>query len=235
MTDKEKSPTAIIAFVLFIVVLPIATVIFSKTGLDRYKEIRGEMRFLKDSIRVDFNQVISVDGATLNNGYIRGKLVLTGFANGDCSKKVETLVQEMKRVQERLSAEDQRKILFVLHIDPSTLSDSTVGEYRESLGVTDTSQWKLVEGGTPARYQIEEGSTCTTIALLDGRVSRKDKSDNYLKGPLLGDYYKLQEQLDEEALLRHMAILMPAKKRKSIEYKADTKLYHSDKDSTYNE
>ncbi len=228
---RKKSPAAIFAFVLFIVVLPFATVLFSKVGLDRYKGIRSEMRFLQDSVRVNFEDLAVLDGGQLSNVGIRGKLVMAGFDRDNC---LPSLVGGMKAIQQRLSKDDQKKILFVLHMNQLELSDSLIQAYRTELQI-DSSQWKLVNGAVPSRYRIENLEGCTTIALLDGRVSRKDKTDNYLKGPLLGDYYNLKSQQDTEALLRHMAILMPAKKRKSITYKAEEKLYHSNKDSTNNE
>lgn len=230
MTEK-KNPTAIVAFVLFIVLLPIATVLFSKIGLDRYKGIRSEMRYLKDSVRVNFEDLVVLDGGRLTNASIRGKLVMAGFNQGNC---LPALVGEMKGIQQQLSEDDQKKILFVLHLNELNGTDSLIQAYRTQLQI-DSSQWKLVSAAAPSRYKIEALEGCATIALLDGRVSRKDKTENYLKGPLLGDYYNLKKQQDIESLLRHMAILMPSKKRKSITYKAEEKLYHSNKDSTNNE
>lgn len=230
MTER-KNPTAIVAFVLFIVLLPIATVLFSKIGLDRYKGIRSEMRFLKDSVRINFEDLIVLGGGHLSNASIKGKLVMVGFDQDNC---LPTLVKEMKGIQQQLSEGDQSKVLFVLHLNERNGADSLLQVHRNQLQL-DSTQWKLVNAAKPNRYQIELLEGCATIALLDGRVSRKDKTENYLKGPLLGDYYNLKKQEDVEALLRHMAILMPAKKRKSITYKAEDKLYHSNKDSTDNE
>lgn len=228
---KKKNPTVIIAFVLFIVIFPIATVWFSKTGLDRYKGIRNEMRFLEDSIRVNFEDLTLVYGDALSNASLKGKLILAGFNKDNC---LPTLVEEMKAVQAYLSEEDQKKLLFFVHTNQLELSDSLIHAYYITLEI-DSSQWKLVNAAMPSRYQIEALEGCATVALMDGRVSRKDKTNNYLKGPLLGDYYNLEERQEVESLLRHMAILMPAKRRKSITYKAEEKLYHSNKDSTNNE
>lgn len=233
MTEKKKNPIGAIVFMLFIIILPIATVLFSKFGLDRYKDFRSEMRFLKDSIRVDFDDSRPLDGATLNNPYIKGKLVMAGYHRPSCTENLQGLVEGMKKVQGHLSTDDQKKILFVLHLG-AALSDSLAMAYRNEWKL-DSSQWKLLSNGTMQRYGAEGEVPCSTIALLDGRVSRKDKSDNYLQGPLLGDYYDLNNQDEVGALLRHMAVLMPAKTRKSIEYRAEEKLYHSNQDSTNNE
>ena len=234
MTEQKKNIVGALIFMLFVVTLPVATIVFSKIGLDRYKDIRSEMRYLKDSIRVDFDALNAPDGATLNNGYLKGKLVMTGFYDIDCKGANTTLIQGMKGIQARLEEKDREKILFVIPLNGATLSDSLLTQYRTEWAM-DSSQWKWVTNGTPERYKMDPAASCTTVSLLDGRVSRKDKTDNYLSGPLLGDYYDLQNQEDEEALLRHMAVLMPEKKRKSIEYRAEQKLYHSNKDSILNE
>lgn len=228
---KKKSPTVTIVFVLFIVILPIATVLFSKIGLDRHKGIRSEMRFLQDSIRVNFEDLTVVDAGRVSNASLKGKLIMVGFNKDNC---LPTLVEEMKAIQAYLSEDDQKKLLFVVHTNQLELSDSLIHAYRTTLEM-DRTQWKLVNAALPSRYRIEVLEGCATVALMDGRVSSKDKTDNYLKGPLLGDYYNLKEQQEIELLLRHMAILMPAKKRKSITYKAEEKLYHSNKDSIDNE
>lgn len=225
MSENKKNPFAAIVFVMFVVVLPIVTVIFSKTGLDKYKGIRSEMRFLSDSIRVDFNQLETHLNAKLDNEFIRGKLVITGFWSATCKQEIGEFVDSLKSLQNNFSKEDQRKLLFVIHTDDFR-QDSTwsLMNYVKEWQI-DTTQWKFTEGGSKTRYKMEEQNNCSTIVILDGRVSRKDDSGNYKNGPLLCDYYNLKNRDVVKQLLRHMAIIMPAKQRKKIEYKADEKLY----------
>lgn len=221
----KKNPIGALLFIVFVAVLPIMTVVFSKTGLDKYKNIRSEMRYLKDSTRVDFNALPTYQNTTLDNESIRGQLVITGHWTKSCSPKMPTFIQQIKDLQGQLSADDQGKLLFVVHTDDFS-SDSTwaLEPYLKEWKL-DTSSWKFVKGGTRARYQMPNDISCSAITMLDGRVSRKDSTGNYLQGPLLCDYYDLNEQADVEKLLRHMAVIMPAKQRKKIKYRPEKKLY----------
>jgi hypothetical protein len=234
MSEEKKVPqqppkrnwVGAVVFVVFVAVLPIMTVVFSKTGLDKYKNIRSEMRYLKDSTRVDFNALNTYQDVELNNELIRGQLVIAGYWTARCNQKIAGFVQQIKDLQGQLSTDDQGKLLFVVHTDDfSTDSTWTLQSYLNEWKL-DTSNWKFVNGGGKTRYQMPDDVSCSTIALLDGRVSRKDSTGNYLQGPLLCDYYDLDEQEEVEKLLRHLAVIMPAKQRKSISWKEEEKLYN---------
>ncbi len=47
---KTKKNLGIIALMFFGLIIPVITVMFSKLGLDRYKAMKAEMIFLKDSL-----------------------------------------------------------------------------------------------------------------------------------------------------------------------------------------
>lgn len=221
----KKNLVGALIFVVFIAVLPIMTVVFSKTGLDKYKNIRSEMRYLKDSTRVDFNALSTYQNVSLNNEMIRGQLVVTGYWNQQCDSKMPVFINQIKELKGNLSKDDQGKLLFVIHTDDfSGDSTWTIASYLAKWQL-DTNDWKFVEGGAKSRYQMPNDVSCSTIALLDGRVSRKDSTGNYLQGPLLCDYYNLDEQEEVEKLLRHVAVIMPAKQRKKIAYQPEKKLY----------
>lgn len=224
-TAPKKNWIGALIFLLFVAVLPIMTVIFSKTGLDKYKDIRNEMRFLNDSVRVDFDALTTYQNTTLNNEFIRGQLVIAGYWTQQCDSKVEGFINQIKDLQGQLSEDDQGKLLFVVHTDDFSQDSTWALEPYLGKWKLDTSSWKFVEGGAKTRYQMPNGVSCSTIALLDGRVSRKDSTGNYLQGPLLCDYYDLDEQAEVEKLLRHMAVIMPAKQRKKIKYQPAEKLY----------
>lgn len=225
MSEKKKNPVAAILFLMFVVVLPVVTVVFSKTGLDKYKDIRSEMQFLSDSIRVDFDNMSTFWDARLTNESIRGKLVLVGFWDYRCKEQMGTFVDSLKSLRNNFSKEDQTKLLFAIHTEDfrqdSTWSlDASVTNWE-----IDTTAWKFVKGVDRGRYKMEADKNCFSVAILDGRVSRKDDSENYKKGPLLCDYYDLKEEETVKKLLRHLAIIMPAKQRKKIEWKQEEKLY----------
>jgi len=225
MPEKKKNPIVAIIFLIFVVVLPVVTVIFSKTGLDKYKGIRSEMQFLSDSIRVNFNNLSTFWDAGLSNESIRGKLVVVGFWDYACKDQIGGFVDSLKSLQSNFSKEDQAKLLFVLHTEDFR-QDSTwsLDKYATTWEI-DTTAWKFTKGIDRGRYKMETEKNCFSVAILDGRVSRKDDSGNYKKGPLLCDYYDLEDKEIVKKLLRHLAIIMPAKQRKKIEWKQEEKLY----------
>lgn len=221
----KKNWLGALIFLTFIAILPVMTVVFSKTGLDKYKNIRSEMRYLKDSTRVDFDALTTHQNAFLGNEMIRGQLVIAGFWTKECQPKVDQLITQVKDLQGQLSKDDQGKLLFVVHTDDFSQDSTWALPTYLNKWKLDTSSWKFVHGNGKSRYQVPNDVGCSTIALLDGRVSRKDSTNNYLQGPLLCDYYDLNEQAEVEKILRHLAVIMPAKQRKKIEYKPEDKLY----------
>lgn len=224
MSEVKKNPIGAIVFCVFVLVLPVMTVYFSKSGLDKYKNLRSEMAFLKDSIRVSFDDKEVYGGALLDNEFIKGKLVLVAFWDEACFSNMTTVIDSMKRIQEQLSADDQKKLLFIIQTDGNP-QDSTwnVFNYAQEWKV-DTMLWKFHKGVDRGAFKMDQ-QDCFNIAMLDGRVSRKDESGDYKQGPLLCDYYQINKPEDIQAMLKHMAVIMPSKKRKTIEYKADEKLY----------
>jgi len=224
MSEAKKNPVGAIVFCIFVLALPVMTVYFSKSGLDKYKNLRSEMAFLKDSIRISFDDKEVYGGAQLDNEFIKGKLVLVAFWDQSCTANFTTVIDSMKAIQHLLSADDQRKLLFVVQTEDHS-QDSTwnVFDYAQDWQL-DTMFWKFQKPVDRTAFKIE-GKDCFNIAMLDGRVSRKDESGDYKKGPLLCDYYQINKSEDVQAMLKHMAVIMPAKKRKSIEYKADENLY----------
>lgn len=225
MSEKKKNPVAAIIFLMFVVVLPVVTVIFSKTGLDKYKGIRSEMQFLRDSIRVDFDNLSTFWNASLTNESIKDKLVLVGFWDYTCKDEMGVFVDSLKSLRNNFSTEDQAKLLFVIHTEDFRQDSTWSLEASVTEWDIDTADWKFVKGIDRARYKMEEGNNCFSVVILDGRVSRKDDSGNYKTGPLLCDYYNLKEEETVKMLLRHLAIIMPAKQRKKIEWKQEEKLY----------
>ncbi|MFT5645348.1 MAG: hypothetical protein ACI976_000018 [Aureispira sp.] len=229
MSEKKKNPVAGIIFLMFVIILPVVTVLFSQWGLDRHKGIRSEMQFLSDSIRVDFGQLSTFQNASLTNESIRDKLVLAGFWDYTCKDEMGAFIDSLKALRNNFTKPDQAKLLFVIHTED--FSQDSTWSLEESIATwkIDTSYWKFTKGIDRGRYNMNtnspSGENCFSIAVLDGRVSRKDDSKNYKKGPLLCDYYDLKDRETVQDLLRHLAVIIPLKQRKKIEWKQEEKLY----------
>ena len=52
-----------------------------------------------------------------------------------------------------------------------------------------------------------------------------DKTEGYVNGPILADYYDIGLEEEQQKMLRSITIILPKKARKSIEFKADENLY----------
>lgn len=226
MSDSEKkNHAAAIIFCIIIFVLPALTLYFTKAGLDSYKEMRSEMPFLKDSIRISLDGLPTYWDTELSNESIRDKMIFVSFWDTECQQTAPEVVSFLKKVQSNFNKEDQAKMLFVLQgMDHSQDSTWDLKSYVLDWKV-DTSFWKFTKTSNADDYALENLDKCATVVLFDGRVSRKDTTGNYKNGPLLCEYYNIKEADTEERMLKHMAILMPKKERKKIEYKADEKLY----------
>lgn len=227
MTNKPKGKKnwlGAFIFVFFIGFLPIATFFFSYFGLDVHKNIKSEMRFHADSIRIDMRGLANDVGDTLDNTYFVGRIAVVGFWQSNCT--IDELVDVMQNQRAAFRKEDQGKIVNIIHrIDnptPDSTWDATTYMLKNSL---DTNLWKIVNKGELSAYPWEGKPSCSTLALLDGRVSRKDKTEGYLEGPILADYYDMSKEEDKQKMLRNITIVLPKKARKSIEFKADENLY----------
>ena len=225
MSEKKKNPIAAIIFLMFVIILPVMTVVFYKLGLDKHKGIRGEMQFLSDSIRVDFDNLSTFSTASLSHEGILDKIVFAVSWDYTCKDQIGVVVDSLKAFRNNFNKEDQGKLLFVVHTEDFS-QDSTwsLDEYIATWKI-DTANWKFVKGIDKGRYHMETEKSCFSVAVLDGRVSRKDDSGNYKNGPLLCDYYDLKDGERGKTLLRHLAVIMPKKQRKKIEWKQEEKLY----------
>jgi hypothetical protein len=186
--------------------------------------MRSEMTFLKDSFRVDFNNLPMIYDEKILNENLSGKLILSAAWNEDCQTPLVSIVDTLKMIQNHFNHEDQNKMLFFLHADNHFQNiahlDSCINVWN-----VDTAIWKFSNSAVLADYRFNDQNYCASLVMLDGRVSRKDDSDNYLNGPLLCENYKLSLRKNTLKLLQNMAVIMPAKQRKSIEFKNEEKLY----------
>ncbi|MCH2021467.1 MAG: hypothetical protein MK207_03205 [Saprospiraceae bacterium] len=225
MSEVKKNYIGAVIFILFVVGLPLLTVYFSKSGLDKYKEMRSEMEFLNDSIRIDFNNNSTYWNAELNNEYLQGKLILVSFCDSTCQPLISDMIDSLKMVQEYFNVEDQNKMLFIIHFGDFINSSLNFLDHFLEDSRIDTSKWRFVKHLNVDSYRLGDKKLCTNIVLLDGRVSRKDHSGDYKKGPLMCAHYNLTDRDELHQLLQNMAVIMPEKQRKKIIYKEDEKLF----------
>lgn len=221
---KKKSAFGFFVFFFFIGFLPIATFFFSYFGLGVHKNIKSEMRFFQDSIRINFAGLNTYVGDTLNNADLVEQIAVVAFWEQGCD--IQKTVQLLKDQRAAFGAEDQGKMQTIIHRIDNPTPDSTWNATDFMLqNRLDTFGWKILEGVHGEAYPFLKEKKCDIIALLDGRVSRKDKTGGYVNGPILADYYDMTDAIQRAKLLRNITIVLPKKARKSIEFKADEKLF----------
>ena len=186
--------------------------------------MRSEMHFLNDSIRVDFDNIELLLQDTLNNKRLKDRLIIAVSWNQQCQGSMVDMIDSVKAVQGYFSEEDNRKMTLLIHV-PNFFNNSVMLDSCISAWDIDTSVWKFSNNSFLDQYRFEDISFCSSLVLLDGRVSRKDNTKNYLKGPLLCEQYNLGIVGQKQKLLQNMAVIMPSKQRKSIVFKEDKKLY----------
>ena len=219
MGEKKKS-LGIIVLMFFGLVIPIITVMFSKLGLDRYKEMKAEMTFLKDSLQIKEFDLISQSNQPITKKDADGKVFIINYLDTDCSDAaLLNTLKEMKRVQAEYKKEDERKILFLTHLHIAQSDSITkASQYAEKYGI-DTSNWKIVTSPqhkipelVKTNYKLSKEMGYSTLAVVDPRG-------------YLCNHYDLSKEGMTNRMMTHMTVLIPVRDRKHIEYKADKNLY----------
>ena len=203
MTTARKNPLTFFFFIVFIIVFPLVTVFFSKSGLDRYRELKSEMNLYKDSIIIDLGS----DTLATN-----GRLVVVGFWEENC-KHIDELVQHFKAINLEFTEIDRKKIRFLLH-SPDFSQDSTrsLNSYINKWAI-DTNRWIFKDRAMIEDYKLKDAAaSCSTAILLD------------VKGQVC-DRYNILDKKEREKLMQDMVMVLPKKDRKHIEFRAEEKLY----------
>lgn len=217
-SKAQKNYWGAAVFLAFVFILPIVTVMFSKTGLDKFKKMKSDITFINDSIRIDLSSLSRSNGDSIKNPSVVNKLIFVVTDQSECGN-LDLLLDSISRIRSQFNNEDQFKFVFYYLDHKEYLMDSI----NHSSDKIDTSIYTVLNGSID--FKVKDVETCNSVVLLDGRVSRKDKTDNFKKGPLLCDVYDVRKYQDNQRLMEDIALLMPAKQRKSITFEEDEKLY----------
>lgn len=205
-------------FVLFIAVFPLATVYFSKSGLDLHKVIKSDMAFHQDSIRINMKDLPTNRGALTNNQfYQRSALYIHSLDSTESIRLHRSLFDEVIPL---LSEEDKRKIDFIFSMNDSLFYATRRYNWNELI---DTAQFYFMD--SPLDIDILHSSDVNTVVLLDGRVSRKEKGDKYLNGPILCDTFNITNKISYDRFMKALVMVLPKGNRKRLEFKSDEKLF----------
>lgn len=217
---NSKKSLAIIALMFFGLAIPIMTVLFSKFGLDRYKEMKAEMVFLKDSIQIKDFDLVSFQDQGLSKKDVEGKVFIINYVDAQCPEtELTQTIEELKRIQKEYKQEDGHKILFLTHLQiPATDSTTTAIQYVQKYKI-DTVNWKIavqpqgnIQELVTVNYKLPQEKLYSTLAVVDPRG-------------YLCNHYNTADKENINKMITHMTVLIPVKERKKLEYRADKKLY----------
>lgn len=217
-SKEQKNYKGAAVFMAFVFILPVITVMFSKTGLDKFKKMKSDIAYINDSIRIDLSALSSFNGDSIKNTSVVNKLIFVVTDQIECGS-LDLVLDSISRIRSQFNSEDQFKFVFY-YLDRKGYS---MDSFNHVYNKIDTNVYAVLNG--PIDFKVKDVETCNRVVLLDGRVSRKDKTDNYKKGPLLCDVYDVRKYEDNQRLMEDIALLMPAKQRKTLTFEEDEKLY----------
>jgi hypothetical protein len=215
--NKQRSKILFLfAAAAFLVIIPVITMLFSRFGLERYKQVKGELYLLKDSTLVRKRVAPTNNGNVLSEKFISDKALLIQFVNNTTSSPaLQRTLQGLSQLQKSLPVESPNKWLILTYVKADSSNNLSV--FTSTLS-RDTSTWKILS--LPA----EDWET----AVAEHRLP-KDSTDYYFnlvdaKGYLCNRYNPADEAFFAK-IAQHIAIIIPKQERKKIEYKADKDLY----------
>lgn len=198
---KKRNYLLIFASLLFLVGLPVATVTFSKLGLDKFKSMKADMRLLKDSTLLTQFDAVAIQGDTFSADALRGRLVILHLfdpANPDFT----TLL----RTQKQFGSKDERgKVLFFsMPLQPSNLDTAQL------LAANTDPSWYLLPHNPNTIAQLKR--TNPELLVIDPRG-------------YLCDAYALNNEDEYRHMYATISLLMPKQKRKKYQYRPEADLY----------
>jgi hypothetical protein len=193
----------------FLVVVPVAMVLFSKFGLDKFKSIRKDMRMLKDSIQLGNFQSISTQNDTFTQKSVKGRVLILHF--WDTPESVAT--KELQRLQSEFTIpEDKPKMLYL--------------SYRLS---QDSNQLVLPKLDPANSYFFAQDANLDKF-LATAKITREQAAYSLVLVNAQGylcDVYDTRQPEQINAMMRQLTLVIPKNKRKKYQYRADANLYEN--------
>jgi hypothetical protein len=220
--NNQKSSKRIVylvlTFVIFplLVLFPILTVYLSSSGLKANKKLKAEMKSYKDSIKLPSNEfLLLLKNKETSIDYYKEKVLVMSFYDEDC-KNCDSVLKEMKRIQNEFSKKTKR-----IHLITFVLKDESLDSLKFLIEKhkIDTLSWDVL---IPRENQMMD-------FLKQVRVDSSKASATFIladrKG-IIANYYNASISSDINNLMRHATMLLPAKEdRRKIKYKREQDIY----------
>lgn len=219
--EKKQNKKGMYGILIVVImgVLGFSVLMMSRAGLNQFKALRAELKLYEDSLKIIDTKVMTHSGTEVANAVFKGKIIVAHFYDpscGDCGKNVW---EQLKRVQGEYKKKTTKRIQILSH----ALSTDSVPHMQELLRTydIDTSNWKLLTADSnnmaellDKGYRLEAQKAKSTLVLID------------INGYLV-NYYDPNNKEEVNDMMRHMAMLIPAKQdRKKIKFEREKPLYN---------
>jgi protein SCO1 len=199
MTFKKKGFPI---FVLFILALPIFSVLSSRMGLQKNRDIMAEIN--QHNIDLPAFQLINQSNDTFTKANLVGKVTVVSFIASDRPEENQQILSEMSRIQKELTEEDSL-VLLTICLNPIKQNTDILQKYSMEykadlskwsfLSLDSTSVTSLIDRGFQLN-QLGNGSLgfCNKLVLVDRRGHIK----NYYNALDKNNVNKLQKKQEKK-------------------------------------
>lgn len=206
-------------FLLFMIVLPVVSMMSSRLGLMKNKEIMSEIK-IHD---IDLPSFILTDqsGNLFSKADILSRVTVACFLSEGRDSENQAILAEMRRVQYEMQEEDSLKMMTIV-LNPLGVAKEKLMDYAKAnqanfsrwhfLGIDSIQQDSLIK----MAFQLDKHCDnslehCSKMVLIDKR------------GHIM-NYYNALDHNRVNKLMEHIAMIAPKKPRKKIQYKREEEL-----------
>ncbi len=215
------------ALFFILVVLPLGTLYYTRSGHEYYKELISEFH---DYGQMPAFQFTSHQGQTITNATVKGKLVVAGFFSPDDPKSL-FLGQQLAKLHRNF--DDDNRVLFLLHSLHSPSNDR-LEAFAQKTGLTDVEQCHLLTSSQqdiynhlnkgfqwPDDYGKSDRSTPYRMRRVDPSVGTYPYLVLVDTRSNIRNYYAFEDNRAMARLVEHMALLAPGRGDKDPELVRD--------------
>jgi hypothetical protein len=205
---------SLIGFILFIIVLPVLSVLSSKFGLDKNKQLKREVNQLNYPIKAQNLVVANQNNQTKSLVQLmRGRVSIVGTFDINCPTiDCQEGIKQLLRVQHEYSDDlDKFQILSFTSLAPTDKPEKLLHFAQKN--TIDSTKWQLFNLSAEAlnSFIADNKIQKNHVLLLDTSLVIKNT-------------YNVTNLKEVNKLMEHIAIIAPKKAKARIEYQASKPL-----------
>lgn len=217
-TKQKKSPITkylqLFGILILLVILPLAALFFSRSGLALNKKIKSEIKLLKDSIPSPDFSLTDYNKITVNKENLKDYLYLVQFAPINCTEDCKKNMDALFELQQSFAVNERKNMVFITH-----LIDADPAQAKEFIKThqIDTFNWMVLN--TPQSTAADLSKAYRVDANAPHQLSLISDQG------YLCDVYDLKNKEDRKNLPIHMTLMVKKQRRDPIEYKPEQDPY----------